>query len=84
MPVMGAACENATLFLVYNKCQDLIVALRPEPSSEASSSRISDPAGDYQDVSGLSEKAKGKRRQLSTGEKAIAAAAAGAAASFIL
>jgi hypothetical protein len=33
---------------------------------------------------GLSEKARGKRRELSTGELSIAAAGAGAAASFIL
>lgn len=67
-PLFGAACENATLFLVYNKCQDLIVATNPFGSTEH----------------GLSEKAKGKRRELSTPELALAAAGAGSVASFVL
>jgi mitochondrial ornithine carrier protein len=65
MPLIGAAAENATLFLVYNKCQDAI-----------------------RSISGgnviKSEKSLGKRRELSIGEKALAAAGAGAAASFVL
>lgn len=28
-PIVGAAVENATLFLVYEKCQAAIVALNP-------------------------------------------------------
>ena len=68
MPVAGAMAENATLFFVYNKCQDLLIATSPfgVPSD------------------GLSDKAWGKKRALMTPELAIAAAAAGACASFIL
>ena len=29
MPLVGAAAENACLFLVYNKIQDLLVSLDP-------------------------------------------------------
>jgi len=64
MPLVGAAAENACLFLVYNKCQDVIRAVSGSTS--------------------LSEKARGKRRELTIGEKALAAGAAGASASFIL
>ena len=67
-PLFGAACENATLFLVYNKFQDLIVASGQSGLAEH----------------GLSEKAKGKRRELTTPELAMAAAGAGSVASFVL
>ncbi|KAK4684864.1 hypothetical protein P7C73_g5302, partial [Tremellales sp. Uapishka_1] len=59
-PLVGAASENACLFLVYNKCQALIRHLSPGDT----------PVGTI--------------RELSTGELAIAAGAAGAAASFVL
>ncbi|KAL7419394.1 mitochondrial ornithine carrier protein [Cryptotrichosporon argae] len=59
-PIVGAACENASLFLMYNKCQAVIVALRPGDS------------------------VAGKRRELSIGELMVAAAGAGAVASFVL
>lgn len=29
-PIVGAACENATLFLAYNKCKEGIYLLRPD------------------------------------------------------
>lgn len=62
MPIVGAATENACLFLVYNKMQDLIRHVNPiQPGVLI-----------------------GTRRELATPEKALAAAAAGAAASFIL
>lgn len=82
MPILGAAAENATLFLVYNKCQDLIVRLNPHPTS----SRSLDPlAGSMlAEEEYMSEKKRGKRRELSNGELAIAAAGAGGAASFVL
>ncbi|KAK8847526.1 hypothetical protein IAR55_005384 [Kwoniella newhampshirensis] len=56
-PIVGAACENAVLFLCYNKCKSAIVALR-------------------------SDKSRG--RELSMPETALAAAGAGATASFVL
>ncbi|WWD21617.1 hypothetical protein CI109_106103 [Kwoniella shandongensis] len=56
-PIVGAACENAVLFLCYNKCKAAIVALR-------------------------SDKSRG--RELSMPETALAAAGAGATASFVL
>lgn len=82
MPILGAAAENATLFLVYNKVQDLIIRLNPHPAT----SHASDPlAGSVlADEAHMSEKKKGKRRELSVGELAMAAAGAGAAASFVL
>lgn len=59
---MGAATENACLFLVYNKFQDVIRAASPVETGTI----------------------VGHRRELSTPEKALAAAGAGAAASFVL
>ena len=56
--------------MVYNKCQDAIAFLKPDHHAGL------DP--------GLSEKAKGKRRELTTHELALAAAGAGAVASFVL
>lgn len=64
-PIVGAAFENATLFLAYANLQRAILSLNP---------------GDTP----LSEKAKGKQRELSLGEKALAGAGAGTAASFVL
>lgn len=82
MPILGAAAENATLFLVYNKCQDLIIRLNPHTPTERSTDPI---AGSMlADEEHMSEKKKGKRRELSNGELAVAAAGAGAAASFVL
>jgi ornithine carrier protein len=82
MPILGAAAENATLFLVYNKFQDLILRLDPHPTS----SRSTNPAAGSMlaDEKHMSEKQKGKRRELRVGELATAAAGAGAAASFVL
>ncbi|ORY20912.1 mitochondrial carrier domain-containing protein [Naematelia encephala] len=34
-PIVGAACENASLFLVYNRLQNLILYLRPENDQSA-------------------------------------------------
>ncbi|WWC86780.1 uncharacterized protein L201_001659 [Kwoniella dendrophila CBS 6074] len=65
-PLIGAACENATLFVCYNKWKDLILAVRPE-------------------VSGLDGgKGKGKSRELTTAELAIAGGGAGFMASYVL
>lgn len=66
-PLVGAACENACLFLTYNKFQDIILNIRPT-------------------VGGVAEVVDGKprRRELTLGELALAAGAAGAAASFLL
>lgn len=66
-PLVGAACENACLFLTYNKFQDIILNIRPT-------------------VGGIVEVADGtpRRRELTLGELALAAGAAGAAASFLL
>jgi hypothetical protein len=66
-PLVGAACENACLFLTYNKFQDIILSIRPS-------------VGEVTATDG----AKIERRQLSLGELALAAGAAGAAASFLL
>ncbi|WRT64638.1 uncharacterized protein IL334_001572 [Kwoniella shivajii] len=63
-PLIGAACENATLFVCYNKWKDLIVTLRPE-------------------IPGLIS-GKGKARELTTPEIAIAGGGAGFMASFVL
>ena len=82
MPILGAAAENATLFLVYNKCQDAIVYLNPHGTSLRSSDPLSGSV--LADEEHMSAKKRGKRRELSNGELAIAAAGAGAAASFVL
>jgi ornithine carrier protein len=68
-PIVGAALENATLFLVYAKCQAAILALNPTGSGSGLS---------------LSDKALGKRRELSTPEMALAGAGAGFVTSFVL
>ncbi|WWC59575.1 uncharacterized protein I303_102132 [Kwoniella dejecticola CBS 10117] len=68
-PLVGAACENATLFLCYNKWKELILAVRPElPNS-----------GDIRQGKG-----KGKARELTTAELAVAGGGAGFMASFVL
>ena len=82
MPILGAAAENATLFLVYNKCQDAIVYLNPHDTSLRSANPLSGSI--LADEEHMSAKKKGKRRELGNGELAIAAAGAGAAASFVL
>ncbi|WWC68072.1 uncharacterized protein I206_101991 [Kwoniella pini CBS 10737] len=65
-PLVGAACENATLFLCYNKWKELILSVRPElPGSDT-------------------RKGKGKARELTTAELAIAGGGAGFMASFVL
>ncbi|KAI5453625.1 mitochondrial ornithine carrier protein [Naganishia albida] len=66
-PLVGAACENACLFLTYNKFQDIILNIRPTIGGGPGS------------VDG-----KSRRRDLTLGELALAAGAAGAAASFLL
>ncbi|GHJ83912.1 hypothetical protein NliqN6_0314 [Naganishia liquefaciens] len=68
-PLVGAACENACLFLTYNKFQDIIITIRPTVGGDS----------DHASADGQ----KG-RRQLTLGELAMAAGAAGAAASFLL
>ncbi|WWD00699.1 hypothetical protein V866_007634 [Kwoniella sp. B9012] len=65
-PLLGAACENATLFLCYNKWKDLILTVRPEIHGIGSGSQ------------------KGKARELTTAELAIAGGGAGFMASFVL
>ncbi|WVR04730.1 hypothetical protein IAU60_001741 [Kwoniella sp. DSM 27419] len=65
-PLTGAAIENATLFVCYNKWKDLILAVRPDTPGS------------------LSEKGKGKARELEMSELAIAGGGAGFMASFVL
>ncbi|WVW78310.1 hypothetical protein I302_100264 [Kwoniella bestiolae CBS 10118] len=67
-PLVGAACENATLFLCYNKWKDVILAVRPELPGSSS------VGGSF----------KGKNRELTTAELAVAGGGAGFMASFVL
>ncbi|OCF33864.1 mitochondrial ornithine carrier protein [Kwoniella heveanensis BCC8398] len=69
-PLAGAAMENATLFVCYNKWKDLLLAINPDGG-----------AGGVGVVSG---KGKGKAREMTMGELAIAGGGAGFMASFVL
>jgi len=78
-PIVGAAAENACLFLIYNKIQEVIrTASRPGHTIFGS------PIAALEGPEFLSEKARGKRREMSMGELAMAAGMAGAFASFVL
>jgi hypothetical protein len=78
-PIVGAAAENASLFLVYNKIQELI-----RSASRPGHTIFGSPIASLENGEPLSEKARGKRREMSMGELAMAAGMAGAFASFVL
>lgn len=44
-PIAGAALENASLFMVYGKCQDLIIHLRPQATLDDLSGSLGDGKG---------------------------------------
>ncbi|WVF69685.1 hypothetical protein IAT40_004464 [Kwoniella sp. CBS 6097] len=69
-PLAGAAMENATLFVCYNKWKDLLLAINSDGSAAGSGVG----AG----------KGKGKAREMTMGELAIAGGGAGFMASFVL
>jgi len=79
-PIVGAAAENACLFLIYNRIQEII-----RNNSRAGHTIFGSPiVVDPEEGGFLSEKARGKRREMSMGELAMAAGMAGAFASFVL
>ncbi|WVQ98165.1 hypothetical protein IAU59_005287 [Kwoniella sp. CBS 9459] len=71
-PLAGAAMENATLFVCYNKWKDLLLAINPDGTGTGLGSG-----------SGVG-KGKGKAREMTMGELAIAGGGAGFMASFVL